>query len=183
MLDIQKEKKIIIDDINTILKDLHGQFPWVVVELAMSLQERIGKDNPFVKAAFKDVLDDMSTEVLDKYIPECTPEGIVTSDVATSIYNSFNVQGVQDVLAKPVFSLDEEVSDDCLPWDYAETQAPAFYGIGNSVNSQKLNLIRKIKMDLKDLAFRQAVALKKEEEFKDELEAISIIFDTLDFLN
>ncbi len=186
MIDIQKEKTQIANCIHTLLADLHKEFPWIVVELAISFQDKIGADNPLVVNSFKNVLDDLSREVLEKYLPECHPDEVITSEISSAIFDSFSVKDnsqINAALAKPVFSLDVEQADECLPWDHVEKNTVPTFDISGNANIAKLNLIQKIKVELRDLAFRQAVALKEEESFKDELEAISIIFENLDFLN
>ncbi len=186
MLDLQKEKNIIISDTNIILKDLHKRFPWVVVEIALAMQDKFGEENSFVKAIFENVLNDTSKEILEEFLPECLPHDEATSNVTNDIYNSFKVANLGNVLSKPLFSLDIDIKEECLPWDYEETNAATdFYASASQSQQNKIALIKKIKMDIKDLLYRKANLEKHSYECTEDctelLEAIAIVVAILNY--
>ncbi len=181
-MDIQKEKDVILKDINAMLKNMHEPFPWLVVEVALSMQVRIGKDAPFVAKALEDVLDTTSLEVLDEYVPECVDEGGDVSHASASIFGSFNVAGaVKNMLDRPIFSLDVEKPEECGPWDEAENMVVQM-GLSNEslVAQQKKRMtIQNIKRDMQNLIEYKKIIASNKDEFKDELHAIDIIAEVL----
>ncbi len=182
-MDIQKEKDVIIKDINAMLKNMHEPFPWLVVEVALSMLNRIGKDDPFVAKAFENVLDDMSEEVLEEYFPECVDHGTDVAHAAGSIFGSFNVAGnVQNILDRPAFSLDQDTKEECLPWDEAENMTITM-GLSNEsliAKQKKRMTIQNVKRDMKNLIeYRKIILANNKDDFKNELQTIEIIAEVL----
>ncbi len=181
-MDIQKEKDVILKDINAMLKNMHEPFPWLVIEVALSMQSRIGKDDPFVVKAFDNVMDNMSEEVLDEYVPECVDEGGDVAAASASIFGSFNVAGaVKNMLDRPVFSIDTEKPEECGPWDEAENMVVQM-GLSNEslVAQQKKRMtIQNIKRDMQNLIEYRKIIANNKDEFKKELQTIDIIAEVL----
>ncbi len=181
MLDIQKEKKLIITDTNKLFHLLNENFPWIIAEIALSMKENLGQDNPFIKECFQGVLEDLSKEALEKYIPECKAQEASVVDVATSVLGSNRTQFVSDTFSKTSLGLDEEESEECLPWD-EEEQNTVQYGAGARGQNLKLANINNVKMKLREMVFYKVKMRKYEADFKDEIITLNIIFEVLDFI-
>lgn len=181
-MDIQKEKKVVSSSLNAILHSLQLHFPWLVVETAISMQDRLGEDNSLVISVFEDVLDNKTKELLEQYLPECTESGAVSSDVALNLLNAYSTEGVADILSRNVFSFDTEVNKECLPWDIKETEAGTFNSFfTNTKESNEILTIKKVKMDLASLFLVRSKLLKQENDFKDEIVAINTLFEVLNY--
>ncbi len=179
LTDLKKEKAIITKLVHEVLVSLHGHFPWTVIEIAISFNERIGEDNPFVLATLDGVLDEETKKKLDEYLPECTEDGALSSDMALQLMNSFSSHDfakLSSVLNKPLFSLDTAQKEECLPWDLSE-QPLNYDGIGN----ERTMLIINIKMKLRELAMLRGIIARRENECGTECIAIDTILEILNF--
>ncbi len=181
-MDIQKEKDVIIKDINAMLKNMHEPFPWLAVEVALSMQSRIGKEDIFVAKVFENVLDDLSEEILDEYVPECVDNGGDLRQAAAGILGSFNVANtVSNLLHRPIFSLEEGVKEECEAWDNAENLTVVM-GLGNAslvAQQKKRMIIQNIKADMQHLVEYKKILVNNAEEFKKEIQTIDIIAEVL----
>lgn len=179
-MDIQNEKAQIAKELHEVLSSLHDYFPWVVVEIVLSLEGRLGKNSPFIKKITENVLNDLSQEVLEKYVPECLPDEAHTYDMTASLFGVFKEQLVQNLLDRPAFSLDIEESEECKPWDTAEKEA--LFSTQNLSQKEiaKINTIQSVKASLTQLKIQKNQLEQKPDDFHDEINAIEILDDVLD---
>ncbi len=173
-----KEKAIITELVNKTLVDLHKHFPWTVVEIAISFNDRIGAENPFVVKVLDNVLDAESKAKLDEYLPECTDDGALPSDAALALMNSFTSSQVSQVLANQnLFSLGGgNQKEECLPWDLAD--APLSY---DNLGDEKIMAIKNIKMKMRELAMLRGIIAVNSEECDTECIAIDTMVEVLNF--
>lgn len=179
-MDIQAEKKQIGLDVNTILKSLFTYFPWVVVEIIYSMQERFGIDEPFLKSARDGVLDEVCQDILDEYVPECFPEEESVADITASIYAVFKKNYISDALNRPAFTLELETQDACKPWDIAEKEMFNQTDINVSGLGEKVNVIQSVKASMGELNCKKSTLEMQADDFKVEIEAINIMNEVLD---
>lgn len=179
-MNIQEEKAQVIKDINGILKSLYTYFPWVVVEIIYSMQERFGMDEPLLKGAKDGVLDEVCQDILDEYVPECFPEEESVADITASIYEVFKKNYISDALNRPAFTLELETQDACKPWDIAEKEMFNQTDINLSGLSPKVNVIQNVKASLGELNCKKSSFETQADDFKIEIEAINIMNDVLD---
>lgn len=165
--------------INTLLKSLHTHFPWLVVEIIFGMQERIGKENPFVQMAVDGTLDDLSKEVLDEYIPECSPADINSPEIPMTIFSFFQTKKLKDILGKEMPQLQEEMPDACLPWDTVEKDIFAQGHFLSKEQMEKVNMIGAVKSMVEVLKTKKIQLEENPSEFKNEIGTINIIIDTL----
>ncbi len=174
--DMAKEKAIISNLCHEVLLALHKNFPWTVIEIAISFNERIGAETDFVKKVLDGVLDKESQAKLDEYLPECTETGALPSDLAMQLMNSYSSDDIAKILAQPVFALAQEQKDECLPWDLAEQ--PVNY---DTLGDEKTMAIRNIKMKCRELAMLRGMIARGGDDCGTECIAIDTIFEVLNF--
>ncbi len=171
--NLEKEKALSAKLVHEVLIALHKDFPWTVIEIAITFNERIGEDNPFVVQALNGILDEHAKEQLKNYNPECDESGILPAEVSKNLYSKFSQYGYTEAYNKTMFGL-PDIKDECSPWDIAE-ETPVFENISNEKNMA----IKNIKMKLRELAILRGI-LGRHEKI-DENTAIDAIFEVLNF--
>ncbi len=173
---MSKERELAANLIHDILIKLHAHFPWTVIEIAISFNERLEENSAFVVKVLENVMDEESKQKMADYLPECTDTGALPSDVAAQLMHSFSHEDVSALLNQSFFSLNTEQKEECLPWDLAE-QPMSFESLGD----EKTMAIVNIKMKLRELAMLRGIIARYEEECGIECIAIDTVFEILNF--
>ncbi len=171
--NIDKEKALANKLMHEALIALNKDFPWTVIEIAITFNERIGKDSAFVMQMLDGILDEHAKEQLKNYNPECDESGILPADVTQNLYNKFSQYGYTEAYNKSMFGL-ADIKDECSPWDIAE-ETPVY----ENISSEKNMAIKNIKMKLRELALLRGILARQEK--LDENIAIDAIFEVLNF--
>ncbi len=179
MENLKKDEVLV--DLNNMLAFINKHFAWLAVEIALSVQERIGYNNDFVKSAFNGVIEDLSRNSLDGLIPECS----ATEENTSSFSNydaAFSQEEAAKLLSKSAFSLDEEVAEECQAWDEGTDSSMSMGMAGEMSNAQtqKLNIIAQMQANI-DKLHSYKEAFEKETDFKNELELVDVMLESLDF--
>ncbi len=173
----QKEREIIAKNVYSILLDLNKHFPWAVIEIIISLHDRIGKENSFVSQVTHGILDKETEAKLDDYLPECTGDtSTPTAEFAKRFYEGKLGKVIASFLPESAFGLNAQAKEECLPWDLAE-QPISFDTLGD----EKSMAIKNIKMKLRELAMLRGIVARNSDECGTECIAIDTIFEILNF--
>lgn len=175
-MQVEKEELNLI--INNMLKSLHTYFPWIVVEIIYIMQERMGVDNIFIKTISHNVLDDISQETLEEYLPECLPDELESVEVGTSIFNIMSKKKLRELVGESVFGVESTTPAECLPWDIEEKDS--FLQDTNATAEQikKISTIRFIKDSLQILNNKKDFFEANNGTtncYKNEIEAIKVL--------
>ncbi len=174
--EIQKEKQLINKIYHEVLHDLKSSFPWTVLEIAVSLSDRLGKNNVLLTSIIDDVLSEDEKLKIDTYLPECSDNGLLPSDIIIEIQNDYSVQKLNEVFSSSFFSLNTETKEKCLPWDLAEQNSSY-----EEIDNEKLQAIIKIKIKLRELALLRGIIARFGNETQTEALAIDTLFEVLNF--
>ena len=182
--DTQAYKDLVANDIKTILTELGTDLPWLVADVVLSMQESMGKNNPFVQKALGDALVSLTEEELLQSSLECAPDADVRiRNLATGITGvQLSSERVHAALAKPAFSLDVEVSADCAPCDDTEGMTMTTGMLGGSAQKQfqKIKLAQSITADIEKLTIHKDAMMTKVAEFKDEIAGVDVVLEIID---
>ena len=177
-------KDLVVSDIKAILNTLGNDLPWLVADVIISMQERMGKNTPFVKKILSDALANLSVEELDQNLAECAPDADVRiRNLATGITGAqLSRERVREALAKPVFSLDVDVSADCAPCEGIENMTLATGMLGGSAQKQfqKIKLARSIVADIEKLNAHKEAMIPNAVEFKDEIAGVDVLLEVIE---
>lgn len=181
--DLQAYQEIVVNDIKTILSELNNDLPWLVADIAISVQNRIGANNPFTQKILVDVLADLSEEDMLDLSAECLPDSDTKIRQATTgIMGGIIGERIRTIFAKPVFTLDEEPSSACSPCDGGENEpiAMGILGVAAKAQYKKIKIAQHIVEDIEKLmAHKKAMSLNAE-AFKDEIAGIKVILEVID---
>lgn len=163
---IEKEKSTAIALIHAILKELNQDFTWKVVEIAISFNDRLGKDNPLVVKSFEGILSEELKNKLEEYLPECTDNGMSASDIISEMINSSSHPDFAKInasLANASIPFNSEIQEECQAWDKDEQtiQTEVF-------KDDKARAIMQIKMKLHELVMLKGFMSEKGECYGDE---------------
>ena len=182
--DTQEYKDLVANDIKTILTELGTDLPWLVADVVLSIQDRMGKNTPFVQKALGDALVNLTEEELLQSSLECAPDADVRiRNLATGITGAqLSSDRVHAALAKPAFSLDVEVSADCAPCDDTEGMTLATGMLGGSAQKQfqKIKLAQSIRENIEKLTEHKNAMSAKAAEFKDEIAGVDLVLEVID---
>jgi len=181
--DPQAYKEIVVRDIKKILGELNKDLPWLVADIAISMQDRMGKNNPFVQKTLDDILAGLSEEDIANMSFECMPDSnLSTGQPPIGIGLHLDSERVHDILAKPAFSLDKAPSENCAPCDGNESGPIAMGILGGSAKKQfaKIKLAQHIATDVQELEEHKKNMLENIQEFKDEIAGIGTILEVIE---
>ena len=186
--DSQAYKQIAVHDIKNILSELNKALPWLVADIAISVQNRLGANNQFTQKILNDVLANLSEEDLLDISAECLPYSDVniwqvsTATMAGTMGAQIDSDRLRAIFARPAFSLDEESSDNCSPCDGGETGPIAMGILGGATKAQfkKIKLAQHISADIEKLMVYKTNMLNNPNEFQDEIVGINTIIEVID---
>ncbi len=169
---LKKENiKILIYEI---LKELKENFPWLVFEIAQALQDRLGKENAFVKSTLSKILDAASLKELDDYIADCPDNSLSLADIETKLFSNTNYPHLAELFNQVNDGLHASITESCLPWDLEISKTAE-----DSLGSAKTKSIRNIKMKLEEIRILEPYISKNKADFINEDIALKIIIEYL----
>ncbi len=173
--NIKEQKDNIEHLLYSVFSDLYKNFRWTVLESIITMQIRLGKENPYISTVLKDIYKDISPKDLEEHMPECEENAIDISEIDAFGLTSKDFSNYSGAFSKSMFNINMSIPEECKPWDALGENVDDFYAKDISMS------IQNIKAKLNKLAMIRGIIARKADDFKDEITSIDILFEVLDF--
>lgn len=178
---VQKEIDILGQDILEILRSLNGNFPKLIGDIILTMEETMADSN-LAKQILKSMQNEVAEEDKQHISYECLPQEDEVIFHTGVMWDRMASVDIQKELARPNFALREENDSDCIPCDDT-IQMPVAMGILGEASKKYADALRSIEVirnSVQKLKDYRILMEKNSKAFEDELKVVNLILDIVD---
>ena len=183
LTDENVEKQLLIKNIKIIFEDIYANYPWIVAEVFIDLQNQSRVNQEFIDLTLSPLFHDTEQEKLMQLATECLPVEENRQRLAMTFFDgNMSPEKMHSAMSRDPLSLDKEQNPGCIPCDDASITATLSLGILGDSASKKFaaaNNARHLDYHIKTLEDYRVLLKKKGDTFKDECHSLDGVLDTL----